>query len=294
MMRAFAALLFFVLAAAPAKAASPEDAYLAARDHAIATIAKLPEAKQDAEDTRALKGLEAQLKQIIAPPRLARFPGAPKMSPETLSKDGVESGGLDAFRLSGKDPDDVVLVTTDGLLQKWLSGHKTWWTDQPNAPTEPAAAFRSEAFYTQALSDDAAMSIYAPLPIAKPDSATIAVALLVEESQDIATEPPSKIAVAVAKGGKVFVSLVSVATKLAPIAACEAITKDYTARSDAALAKYHDSGLKDEKSFDESQKLTEDGAAALHKCWSEKASGAPEFPALTKQAQALADLFASQ
>ena len=287
--------LVLLLAAAPATAGpTPEQAYLATRDHAVAALKKTSGKKQDAEDTRLRAGLQKQLQALINPPPLDGFPGPATISPETLLADDIGFDSLDGLTFRTKDDAGSVLVTTDGLLRSWLQAHKNFWKDEPNPPTEPEAAFRSEVFYTQAASPDAAVSIFASLPIRKPDGATSAVAFLVQESQDIATEPPEQMAVVVAKGGKIFIAIVTTDVKPAPIEACAAVWKDFEARSQAALKKYDDSKLKDEKSFEDSRKLEQQGEAAFHKCWSEKASGAAEFPALTKQAQALVDLFASR
>jgi hypothetical protein len=289
-------LIAAALCAAPgASAAPPEQAYLAARDHAIAVLKQKSGDKQVAEDKRLRAGLEAQLKSLIGPLRLEGFSGEATMSPESLLVDDIGSGALDGISVAAaKENAGSALVTTDGLMQHWLNAHKDWWKKEANPPTGAESAFHSEAFYTQAVSTDAAVSIFAPLPIRKPDGAGVAVALLVQQSQDLAIDPPSEIAVAVTKGPKVFIAIVNAETKTAPIAACDAVWQGFKAKSDAAQKKYQDSGLKDERSFNESTLLEDDGAKALHKCWSEQASRAPEFPALVKQAQALADLFASQ
>jgi hypothetical protein len=286
--------LVFLLAAAPAMSApNSEQAYLAARDHAVAALKKMSGKKQEAEEMKLRAGLEKQLQALINPPPLDGFPGPATISPETLLADDIGFDSLDGLVLRAKDDAGDVLVTTDGLLRPWLQAHKDLWKDEP-MPTDLEAAFRSETFYTQAASPDAAVSIFASLPIRKPDGAATAVAFLVQESQDVATEPPEQIAIVVAKGGKIFIAIVKTNVKPAPIDACTAVWKDFEARSQAALKKYDASGLKDQKSFDESTKLERQGAAAFHKCWSEKASVASGFPALTKQAQALADMFASR
>jgi hypothetical protein len=294
-MRGVVAVLLTLLAAAPmANAASPEQAYLTARDHAIAAIKQKPSDKQADAEERLRPALETQLRGLVGAPKLEGFSGPATMSPDTLLADDVGFGALDGISFATKDHSGALLVTTEGLLQHWLNEHKAWWNDQPNPPTDPEGAFHSEAFYTQAVSADAAVSIFAPLPVRKPEGAAVAVGLLVEESQDLAIEPPGQIAVAVIKSGKVFIAIVNAATKTAPIAACDAVWQGYKAKSEAALKAYNDSERKDEKSFDDSTRLEDEGAAALRKCWSEKAGDAPQFSALTKQAQALADLFASR
>jgi hypothetical protein len=286
--------LVLLLAAAPAASApNPEQTYLAAHDHAVAALKKMSGKKQEAEEGRLRAALEKQLQALINPPPLGGFAGPAATSPETLLADDIGFDSLDGLVLRSKDDSGEVLVTTDGLLRSWLLAHKGLWKDEANPPAEPEAAFRSETFYTQAASPDAAVSIFASLPIRKPDGAATAIAFLVQESQDVATEPPEQIAVAVAKSGKIFIAIVKADVKPAPIAACTAVWNDFESRSQAALKKYDDSNLKDEKSFDASTKLEQQGEAAFHKCWFEKANATPEFSALTKQAQALADLFAS-
>lgn len=292
-MRRLIALVLFLMAAPATSAPSPEQSYLAARDHAVAALKKMSSKKQDTEETRLRAGLEKQLQALINPPTLDGFPGPAAMSPETLLIGDVGADSLDGLTFHSKDDASSLLVTTEALLRSWLQAHKDIWKDE-RLPTDLDAAFRSETFYTQAASPDAAVSIFASLPIRKPDGATSAVAFLAEESQDIATEPPEQIAVVVAKGGKIFIAMVKVEAKPGPIDACAAVWKDFEAKSQAALKKYDASGLKDQKSFDDSTKLERQGEVAFHKCWSEKASGAAEFPALTKQAQAMVDLFASK
>jgi hypothetical protein len=79
--------------------------------------------------------------------------------------------------------------------------------------------------------------------------------------------PPGDLTVAVDKGGKIFVALVPLKAKLAPIAACETILKTQA-------------------------KTDDEGADAYKKCWSENASSQADFAAATAQAQALADVMA--
>lgn len=287
------ALLALLAVASPAFAGPSEQAYLAARDRAVAALKHMKGDRQDAEERRLRAGLEAQLKSVINPPPFKDFPSPGTMSPESLITTDIGADGLDGLVFRNKN-EDAVLVTTDGLLKAWLKAHKNYWKDLPNPPVEPEAAFHSEPFYTQAASPDAAVSIFATLPIRKPDGATLAAALLVQEAQDIAVEPPEQIAVALAKGGRVFIAIVSAAAKPAPIAACDAVWKDFQARSEAAAKAYQQAGKDDPKSPDESTRLENQGAEAFHKCWSEKAGTIPTFPALTQQAQSLVDLFAAQ
>jgi hypothetical protein len=196
------AAIALLLATPVARAESPEEAYIAARDKAIAEMKDKSAAgtnikELDAEGERLRAALEALLRSVIAPVAPAGFPGPPEMRPNTVfPPEGDEDAGLlDGFSFTAADSSGRVLVTTEGLLRRWLQGHRNWWKQGHNPPTDPVAAFRSAAFYTQAVSRGAAFSIFASVPIRKPQGVDTAVALLVEESQDRATEPPDELAV---------------------------------------------------------------------------------------------------
>jgi hypothetical protein len=292
------AAVALLCAASVAWADSPEDAYIAARDDAIKALKEKSAANPDDKDLTAqeqkLRGdLQAQLQSLINPAIPTGFSGPPTMSPDTLFADDEGAGALDGLNFAGKGSSGQLLVTTEGLLIRWLQAHKDVWKDQPNPPADAASAFASPDFYTQAVSADAAVSIFATVPIHQPAGASTAVALLVEESQDLATYPPDRLAVSVVKGGKVYIAIVNT-KKFPPIAACTAVWNGFKAKADAAFAKYRASGLKDEKSFDAKTGFEKDGETAFHKCWGEHASAAPAFAALTKQAQTLADTLAAQ
>ena len=296
--RSTLAAVALLLAAPLAWADLPEDAYIAARDDAIKMLKEKSAANPDDKGLQVqeekLRGdLQAQLQSLINPAVPPAFSGPPTMSPGTLFADDEGAGALDGLTFTTGKPSGSLLVTTEGLLTRWLGAHKDVWKDQPTPPADAASAFLSQDFYTQAVSTDAAVSIFAAVPIHQPAGAGTAVALLVEQSQDIAIYPPDRLAVSVVKGGKVYIAIVDT-KKFAPIATCTAVWNGLKAKADAAFAKYRASGLKDEKSFDAKTGFEKDGEAAFHKCWGEHAGGAPAFAALTKQAQALADALAAQ
>ena len=102
------------------------------------------------------------------------FSGAGTFSLDALCC-GVGVGMLDGILFSnGKGS---VIVTTESLLRLWLEEHKDWWKDNPLA-TDPKTAFQSDAFYTQAITTDAAVGLFASLPIHAPAGASLAVAQL--------------------------------------------------------------------------------------------------------------------
>jgi len=293
------AAVALLCAASVAWADSPEDAYIAARDDAIKVLKEKSASHPDSKDLPAQEqklraGLQVQLQQIIDPGVPAGFSGPPTMNPDTLFADDEGAGALDGLNFAAaKASSGSLLVTTEGLLTRWLQAHKDVWKDQPNPPADAPSAFASQDFYTQAVSDDAAVSIFASVPIHQPAGASAAVALLVEQSQDLAVYPPDRLAVSVVKGGKVYIAIVDT-KKFPPLAACSAIWNGFKAKAAAAFAKYRASGLKDEKSFDARTEFEKQGETAFHQCWAERVGKEPAFAALTQQAQAVADAFAAQ
>jgi hypothetical protein len=195
------------------------------------------------------------------------FGGDIKPSPDTLCC-GVGDGMLDSLIVWGQS--QRLVVTTEGLLRYWLQTHKNWWKDDP-IPTDPEQAFRSDAFLSLATASDWRVTPFASLPIAKPAGASIAVAVLVMENQGILLGPPRQIAVSIIKGTRVSIAVIKATATDPPITACGAIYDDYKAKSEE-----------------------EQGQAAFDKCWAERAKGEHAFPALTKEAQTLADSLAAE
>jgi hypothetical protein len=172
-------LIVFLLIAAPRVwAQSPEEAYVAAR---VQTGAVLEEKSKsggsawDAAYDQAKSNLAEQLRRVMGPvPSPKGFSGAGTFSPDALCC-GLGEGMLDGLLFQSGS--GSVLVTTESLLRLWLQEHRNWWKDDPLA-TDAKTALQSSAFYTQAISTDAAVTVFAPLPIRAPAGATLAVAEL--------------------------------------------------------------------------------------------------------------------
>ena len=276
-------LAFLLLMASSAAGAqspdrAPDQAYIAARERAIAELAKMADGqKKSEEDSRLLRGLEPLLRAAIGPFAIPKdFSGDVMPSPETLCC-GLGIGMLDGLIVWGKSR--RVLVTTEGLLRSWLQAHKSWWKNDPIS-TDPQQAFRSDAFLSLATASNWRVTPFASLPIVKPAGATLAVAMLVMENQGFLLGPPGQIAVSVITGGKVFIAVVKATATDAPLTACGAIYDGFRTRSEAAAGA-------------DAARLQEQGQAAFDKCWAERAKGERAFPALTKEAQDLADRLAA-
>jgi hypothetical protein len=288
-------LLAFSLTAAAALAASPEAAYLAARDKAIAEIKRLEASKasdetvQAAED-KASDDLARRLREIIGPVALKGFSGSGKLNIESLSEGDVGFGMLDGLAFDAKG--DSVVVTTRPLLAAWLAAKAREADAESRLPADIAAAVKQEDFYTFAISPDAAFAANADLPVTRPAGADLAVATLGEFEQDIGHDNVDQIVAAVAKGDRVLVASIQRKAPIAKIAACEKIWTDALARSDKLQAEYRASGLKDEKLFDESNRVEEEGDKDYRACFNQRAPREPFFAGLVKEAQDLVDRLA--
>jgi hypothetical protein len=294
-------LLIILLAftSATAEAASLEDSYLAARNRYITKFKKLEQSGQDGDalskqEEQALSDLGQQLQRIIGQVAIKGFSSQGKINIDTLSSGDVGFGQLDGLAYSSQAGKEQLVVTTETLLRDWLRAHKNWWEKQKNAPQKVEDALRSEPFYTQAISSDAAVFKYAEVPVNKPASAQFVVAILDARSQDMGPRTPDELIVSLVQGGKVFIATEPVKTKIDPIPACDAIAKEAQSKSDKAQADYAASGLKNEKLFDESTHLREQGDRDFRKCFGEHARHEGFFAALTEQAQALVERLTSR
>jgi len=152
-----------------------------------------------------------------------------------------------------------------------------------------AAALTSEAFYTQAISPDAAVVSYGEIPLGKRANVKISAALLVARTQDTAPRAPDELLASVIQTGKVLVTSEPVRAKINPLPACDAVRRDYDGKAQKAYEAYQASNLQDDKLFEQHTKLREQGDAAYRRCFAERAKAEKFFAALTRQAEAMLD-----
>ena len=280
MKKSIAAAAALLLAAALpfAAAATPqEDAYIAARDKYLKRFEKADFSKDAAqkEMDHAIADLKDKLEAIIGPVALKGSDARPHNNLDTLSSGDDTFGHLDGLAFGPPGNQKMTMVTTDGLLKSWLTQHKTWWGgDEAQMPQTPAAALKTEGFYTQAIGFDSAFQFYAELPIEKPASASFAVSWLYVTAQDFGPWKPDGILVAVMQGGRVYIVTSPPKTAVPAVATCDAIWKAAEKKSEG------------KKNFDDIRKQ---GDADFHRCFAEHAKTMPFFPKLTTEAQALLD-----
>jgi hypothetical protein len=271
-MKTLVALTLSILLALPAagSAASPEQSYLAARDAYIKAFHNGGADPDFEKHKRALADLETQLRRIIGPTTLKGFPAEGKIHLDTLSTEDQGFGLLDglvyAIPLDEKGIDEKasIVVTTRTLFEAWLRAHKSQWWDQDPLPQDLQAALRSDDFYRQALSTDAAVVTFARLPVAKPSWARTAFGILATRTQDDVGSTPAEMDIVVIGDERVYVATAKTEVAVGPIAACETIRRQFKARAEAADRAYL-------------------------RCFATHAHDERSFSAAVKQAQALVD-----
>jgi hypothetical protein len=284
---------FLALLPTMAMAASAEQAYLAARDAQIRRLTALskPNPSSDKvlkEHERAVVELGKQLKRLIGPSALA-LPGLPadgKPNNDTLTKGDQEFGKVDGLLYVSEDYKTQVVVTTEGLFRTWLRAHRNWWRDN-NVPQDPAKALRHVSFYTQAVGTGAAFSKYAELPIKKPAAASLAFAMLGTTAQDIGPREPDEVTVSVLQGGKLTIVRVEASAKIGPFPPCQALWDKAMTKSQEEFERHQ--ANPNARTPSRQASIEEEGDAAFHRCFAERAPPDKGFPDLVRQAQEIVD-----
>jgi hypothetical protein len=293
-------LLLLCLLASAAQAASPEDAYIAARDKYISKIkamekAKAKDEKIQAEQEKARADLEARLRALLHDVSVKGFPAAGKLNLESLTDSDVGFGMLDGLVYAeGGEQGPQLLVTTRDLLDKWLAARAREKDAATRLPADLYAALPLDKFYTLSIGGDAAFTTSANLGPTRPEGAEWIRAMLGGWAQDIGPNPNYLIVVTLVKGGKVYIGSLHPKSAIGEIAACQAVWTQALQKVEKLRAAYQASGLKDEKAFEESTKAEEKGDRDFHACFLERASKEPFYPALVKEAQEFADRIAGK
>ncbi|GKQ52794.1 hypothetical protein [Bradyrhizobium sp. Ce-3] len=297
-----------ILVLSSARAASPEDRYVATRDAAIAKFAKLSNDNKineavDKAEAAARDELKGQLTAILSQPARPGFTLA-QINLDTLYKGDMGFGMLDGLRFDadtgrngGKigekradgsfvEPKAHIVVTTEALFIRWLHEHKTWWDKgSKNVPQQVEAALKFEGLYTQAISTDAAVINFNELPVVRPASATLTYGFLAGRTQDSTPDAADEVFVAAIANGKVYIAYGEIEPAVG-VPACATIRADYNKRADEADEKLRQKRI-DRKAYDKLGDLRQQGDDAFKHCFVQHAPEQPAFATATKQAQAL-------
>ena len=294
--------LMFVLCLliSPARAASPEEDYLALRDKALSRIkamekSKASEQKLSAEHEKLRDDLEKRLRLVLGEVSVAGFPGPGKLNLESLSDQDVGYGMLDALTYSGgAEGGPLLVVTTRSLLNKWLAARSREKLPELNVPADLATALGQDNFFTFAIGDDAAFTRNADLELTAPSGVELIRGMLGGWGQDIGPNPDLMLVVTLIKGDKVFIASERPKTTIGKIDACEAIWTQAIEKADKLRADYEAAHSKDEDEFDADARAQEQGDKDFHVCWRERAAKQPFYPALVKEAQDFANRIAGK
>jgi len=277
-----------------APAATPEDAYIAARDAAIARIKSAVTADSRGpmdptaqaiidDDDRARAELEKQVRAIVGPVAIKGMRGEPHINLDTLNDSFQGFGMLDGMVYGGVDAKTRVIVTTDGLFKRWLIN---WWDDTTKLAPQLDELVKNENFYTHAILTDSAVVRFADVPLKKPAGASFAFAMLAGRTQDLVPQKADEIFVVMAQGGKIYLAYTKEFAAVGPIAACETIRKDYAKRAEAAASE---ESLDDAARAKKSEELSGKSDSEFLRCFAEKASQQKGYAGAVKAAQALLD-----
>jgi hypothetical protein len=271
MTRFAAIVLTLPLAAGGALAASPETAYLAARDKAIAEIKALEDSKASesaihAAEDKAAADLEKRLKDIVGRVAVKGFPSADKLN-IALSQHEEEFGDLDGLASFNEGQDMV--VTTRPLLMAWLELMAKDEDEDRRLPTDVDAAVLRDGFYTFSVGEDSAFARYADLPVMKPTGADLAAGAFGVFQQADGPWPADAIVATVIKGDRVLVASTRLKSPIGKIPACGALW---------AKAKR-----------EQTEEALEQGDKDYRACFNAQAPKERFFVGLVKDAQSLVD-----
>ncbi len=271
-----------------ARAASPDDSYIAARDKYVAKFKAAGEVddKTARQEEAARADLEGKLRVILGRVSIDGVPAEGRLTLDTLIGGDMGFGQIDGLAHQAADDAPRLIVTTPSLAKRWLTAHARSWGTDNDVPQDLNAALKSEPFYTQAMSQDAAVFRFAEIPVAKPASASLVNAMLIARRQDIGLVTPDELLITVLRADRLFIWSAPAQAKVAINPACEKVWKDAAARADKAAEEFKKSDPKDDNP---SERILQEGDDAFRRCFAERAPNEPYFAALTKQAQELVD-----
>lgn len=286
---------------------TPEERYIATRDAAIKKLQPMYDANNsDAAgkvEAAVVADLQTQMTAILGKHTYKGF-GPAKLNLDTLSKGDEGFGMLDGIRFESEvgmrgekagtkdpagnyvQPKAYVIITTPTLFERWLHDHKEWYDKGvKNVPQQIGAALKDGSFYTQAISTGAAVVNFGNLPIAKPQEAVLAYAMLAGRTQDATPEAADEVFVSAVTADKVYIVYGSIEPPV-KIEACLAIQADYKKRAAQGDDDFRFKKI-DKKTYDKLGDLRQRGDDEYMRCFTQRAPQQPSFVEATKQAQGL-------
>ena len=213
-------LALLLLLAAPVAWAQPsgEEAYVAARERLAADLTAKSQMKKyidmrkfgladylnvkfHAEYDRKRRRLEARLSRILGPVDLPDgFSRSATLNKDLCCWGGVT--GVDGLRFEASSG-GWVIVTTEGLVRRWLADNRSLFQVDARPPTDVTDALRSETFFVWGANAATYLSLIMPLQIRVPPGAAVAFAQLAGEDRSM----PDRVAITLLKDERVYVAL---------------------------------------------------------------------------------------
>lgn len=296
-MKCFLVAAAVTLMSAAAFAGTPEENYIVARDDFIAKFnppgdpVAPGEAMSKAEEG-ARADLGKQLQALIGPLDMRGFAGEGAYNVGSLFRGDIEFGTLDGLTFEATE--SRLIVTTEGLLERWVKSRDGLGAEEgAQPPADARAALRLDAFYTRAMSTDAAVSNYGDLPVAIPANAGFVHAMLAARRQDFGPAAPDEIVIGMIVAPRAYVLSVPLDAKLKMIPACEALWSEANAKADKM---FDQSATPEDRETvaDEVDRVREQGDVAMRECFGERIKADPVFTRLTRQAQDWVDRLAGK
>jgi hypothetical protein len=294
-------ITIFVGLVSVAQAATPEEAYLEARDKYIRDIDAMEQAnaaqdKVTAVYEKAEADLKKQLRAILADVSVKGFSGPVQLNLEALSNSGVGVGMLDGLVFSeGAVGKPELVVTTRLLFDKWLASQAAEVNSVRRLPADLQQALGLDDFYTYSIGQDAAFVRKANLDVTAPAGVGMARAVLGGWTQaEDGPNPEQWVIVTLIKGDRVYFGRMRAKTAIKEIPACTAIwtrSRQKAAKIDAdyEAAKRKGKPVDADEADKKRQTAEEEGARDYRACSIERTPKEAYYPALVKEAQAFVE-----
>jgi hypothetical protein len=294
----YALAIALTLLSAVAQAATPEENYIAARDAFIAKfnppgdlVAPSDAASKEEEGARAELG--KQLRGVIGPLNVKGFTSEGVYNVGSLFRGDMEFGVLDGLSFT-RPKDTRLVVTTTGLLDRWVKSSDGLAPENGGTPPDARAALKLDLFYTRAIPTDAAVGNFGELPVAKPAGADFVFAMLSARRQDIGAAAPDEVLIGAIAPPRVYLVSMPMVPKVKLMATCEKLLKDAEAKANRMFEANEKAANKSETVTDEMERVREAGDEAMRKCFATRVKSDPAFVRLTKQAQEMVEALAGK
>lgn len=164
----------------------------------------------------------------------------------------------------------TVLVTTEGVLRRWLAINEP---QHPELQADLDAGFRTGVLTPSLIDMDGWTAVFAFLPVASPDGVDALSVFVGEGGNGTLIWPPRQLAFYLRKGGRVAIAYASLLTPFAPLAVCDRLRRATDVPPPDAV---------------------ETALDRYNRCWEEHGRDEPAFAAAIEQARSLVEDLAAQ